>query len=43
MRGDVFIDSPEDFAKWQSENQQAPDEAPPQQEKPTATSPEEKK
>jgi heme/copper-type cytochrome/quinol oxidase subunit 2 len=28
MRGDVLIDSPEDFAKWQAENAPPPQEAP---------------
>ena len=37
MRGDVLIDTPEEFAKWQSEN------APPPQEEPAAAAPEEKK
>ncbi len=37
MRGDVLIDTPEDFAKWQAEN------APPPQEAPAAAAPEEKK
>ena len=37
MRGDVLIDTPEDFAKWQAEN------APPPQEEPAAAAPEEKK
>ena len=42
MRGDVFIDSPEDFAKWQAENQQVPDEAPATT-PPTAEHPKEQK
>jgi cytochrome c oxidase subunit 2 len=37
MRGDVLIDTPEDFAKWEAEN------APPPQEPPAAAAPEEKK
>ena len=37
MRGDVLIDTPEEFAKWQAEN------APPPQEEPAAAAPEEKK
>ena len=42
MRGDVFIDTPEEFAKWQAENQQVPDEAPAQT-PPTAAQPKEQK
>jgi cytochrome c oxidase subunit 2 len=37
MRGDVLIDTPADFAKWEAEN------APPPQEAPAAAAPEEKK
>jgi cytochrome c oxidase subunit 2 len=37
MRGDVLIDTPEEFAKWEAEN------APPPQEAPAAAAPEEKK
>jgi cytochrome c oxidase subunit 2 len=37
MRGDVLIDTPEDFAKWEAEN------APPPPEAPAAAAPEEKK
>ena len=37
MRGDVLIDTPEDFAKWEAEN------APPPQEPPAAAAPDEKK
>jgi cytochrome c oxidase subunit II len=37
MRGDVLIETPEEFAKWEAEN------APPPQEPPAAAAPEEKK
>jgi cytochrome c oxidase subunit 2 len=37
MRGDVLIETPEEFAKWQAEN------APPPEEAPAAAAPEEKK
>ena len=37
MRGDVLIETPEEFAKWEAEN------APPPQEAPAAAAPEEKK
>lgn len=42
MRGDVFIDTPEQFAKWQAENQQVPEEAPAEA-PPTAAQPKEQK